>query len=919
MRRFLASIFLSIWAVVPAQAQVDETPAAILVLDASGSMWGQIDGVNKIVIAREVIGEMLQDLPSSQALGLTVYGHRTRGDCADIETLIEPGPDTRDAIATAVNAINPRGRTPMTASVVEAARALRHTENAATVILVSDGIETCEADPCAIAAELEAAGVGFTAHVIGFDVEDPEARAQMQCIADNTGGQFLTADNAEELAEALEQVAVAPAPITTPVTIRAVVEPDMSAPVSPLEWSIFDSDGSPVQSATQAPGLTLALLPGTYRAQVLRMAQGTEHGGSFTVEEGVEQTVTVALPFIPPPSFEVTFTARIGGEAGPIITDPVLWDIRPLPENVAETEEGNELVFDLEGGSYTANAYWTVQEVSEEVQFVVVDAPRTVTVVFEEPPLIASLIAPETAVAGSTIEVGWTGPDMDGDYIGIGLASETGGNTWQNYTYTEDGSPLGLLVPPEPGDYLIGYFLGDGRERIAIAPLTVTPVEITLTAPETATAGDTIEIGWIGPDYEGDYVGIGRADASGGNLWENYTYTRDGNPLDLLVPPTPGSYLISYFLSQDRTQMVSVPIEVTDVQVSITAPPEAVAGSSIEIGWTGPDYDNDYIGIGPVDASGGDLWQNYTYTRDGSPMDLLVPPEPGDYLISYFIGQDREIMAQVPITVTELQVGITAPDSAVAGSTIEIGWTGPDYQNDYIGIGRADARGGDQWENYTYTRDGAPLDLLVPTTPGAYVITYFLGQDREVMTQVPITVTPLQSELTAPATAIAGETIEIGWVGPDYDNDYIGIGPSGASGGDLWQNYTYTRDGNPLRLLMPPTGGDYVITYFLGQDRDPLASATISISPVAATLTAPAQAPAGGTLEVGWTGPDYQNDYIGIGRAGATGGAQWEEYVYTRNGNPMIIDVPDEPGAYVLRYFLGQDRVVIAEQPLVVQ
>ena len=58
----------------------------------------------------------------------------------------------------------------MTDAVVAAADSLRYTENAATVILVSDGIETCNPDPCAAAQILAETGVDFTAHVIGFDV-----------------------------------------------------------------------------------------------------------------------------------------------------------------------------------------------------------------------------------------------------------------------------------------------------------------------------------------------------------------------------------------------------------------------------------------------------------------------------------------------------------------------------------------------------------------------------------------------------------------------------------------------------------------------------------------------------------------------------------------------------------------------------
>ncbi len=143
---------------------------------------GQIDGINKIVIAREVVADILADFPADENLGLTVYGHRTRGDCSDIETLIPPAPGTAEAIIDAVNTINPRGKTPMTDAVIAAAEALRFTEEAATVILVSDGIETCNPDPCAAARALEQSGVAFTAHVVGFDVGN-EPRRSPRCSA----------------------------------------------------------------------------------------------------------------------------------------------------------------------------------------------------------------------------------------------------------------------------------------------------------------------------------------------------------------------------------------------------------------------------------------------------------------------------------------------------------------------------------------------------------------------------------------------------------------------------------------------------------------------------------------------------------------------------------------------------------------
>ena len=190
-----------------------QRPATMLVLDASGSMWGQIGGKPKIAIAREAVGSMLSGWNGGE-LGLMAYGHRRKGDCADIEVLQAIGPDTAAGIRKQVNALNPKGMTPITASVRMAAERLRFTEQKATVILVSDGEETCSADPCALGKELESMGVDFTAHVVGFDIEKgSKAHKQLQCLATNTGGRYLEARNATELNKALGEVAAAkPAP-----------------------------------------------------------------------------------------------------------------------------------------------------------------------------------------------------------------------------------------------------------------------------------------------------------------------------------------------------------------------------------------------------------------------------------------------------------------------------------------------------------------------------------------------------------------------------------------------------------------------------------------------------------------------------------------------------------------------------------
>ena len=226
----LSSLVVAVALLVPAATAQAQSAAprapqgpgqSMLVLDASGSMWGQIGGKAKIDIARDAVANMLGSWPASQQLGLMAYGHRSKGNCADIEMLKAPAVLDKAGFQRAVNALQPKGMRPISASVRMAAEQLKFSERKATVILVSDGEETCHADPCALGQELEKLGVNFTAHVIGFDIEKgSKAHAQLQCLATSTGGKYLDARNAEDLNKAMGDVArTVPAPTTPPAKV----------------------------------------------------------------------------------------------------------------------------------------------------------------------------------------------------------------------------------------------------------------------------------------------------------------------------------------------------------------------------------------------------------------------------------------------------------------------------------------------------------------------------------------------------------------------------------------------------------------------------------------------------------------------------------------------------------------------------
>ncbi|KAE9626474.1 vWA domain-containing protein [Parasedimentitalea maritima] len=732
MIRLLLAAVTALFVIVPSESTAQEQSRAILVLDGSGSMWGQIDGTAKISIAQDVVGELLKTLPDNQELGLTVYGHRRKGDCSDIETIIPPEVGQHGAIVEAVNAIKPKGKTPMTDAVINAAEALRYTEEKATVILVSDGIETCNPDPCAAARTLEEAGVDFTAHVVGFNIGDPEAIAQMRCLAEETGGTFRTADTAAELSTALAVIATpAPEPEPDPVSLRA---------------------------------------------------------------------------------------HAIDGRNGPRITEGLIWNLTSPDGSILENQAVADIRTELDRGEYVISVLRIADEETVEKRFGIGSVDKQVVLELPEFRPSATIEGPATAIAGSTIQVRWSGPDQKGDLISV--ADPQTSSPWINYAYTKDGPFLDLVMPSEEGAYELRYVSSDHRKVLATQAITVTPVEASVTPPDTMPAGASVLIDWMGPDYKSDVIAV---TAPGTDQLINYVYTKHGSPAELMLPPEPGDYDIVYRMSQKNRILARMPVTVTGLQYSVSGPASAPAGSDVQVDWIGPDYRSDIIAVAEIGADNR-KYLSYTYTKQGSPLDLTLPLKPGRYEIRYILGQGSVVQATTEIEVTEIGASLTAPETAPAGSTIQIDWQGPDYRGDIIVISKPDEPDR-SYLNYSYTKGGTPLDLTLPALPGDYVVKYLAGAERKSLTTSEITVTEVFATLSAPPSASAGGKIEVIWTGPDYRGDIIAIGVPGEN----YQTYSYTRNGSPLTITAPAKPGNYEIRYVMKADRRTIATAPLTV------------------------------------------------------------------------------------------
>ncbi len=657
----------------PQAAPAPDTGRVMIVLDASGSMWAQIAGKTKIEIAREALAELLRGWDPKIEVGLMAYGHRRKADCADIEILAPAAPVDAARLTKLVNAIRPNGKTPLSAAVRQAAQSLKFDKDRATVILLSDGIETCDADPCEVAAELEKLGVGFTTHVIGFDVQRRD-EGGLRCLANATGGRYFSANDAAALRDSLRaaktEVTAKPAPAPRPAPAATTPPPNASLTAPP----------------SVTAGMPLSV--------------------GWTGPHGKDDYVGFAQP-----GKMQTGGNWIKTEAG-----------NPLPMRAPERPGPYELLYMQNDPSRPL-------------------ARRAIEVT----PARATLEAVETITLGSTVDVQWTGPNGPRDYVTV-VNPEATNDQYGSYAYTSNGSPAKIRVPDKPGTYELRYITGSAHEMLARRTVIALPAETSIDAPASAPAGSKIKVRWSGPNNQGDYLTVVKPEASN-EAYLSYFYTERTTPEggSLELPIQVGDYEIRYVSGQSKQILARKPITTNSIGATLDAPAEAPAGSTVTVRWTGPNYDNDYITVVAPNAPK-DAYLKYFYTSRTSPTPgrLELPILAGTYELRYVAGQNKDVLARRPIKTLPLSVSLQAPDSAPAGGSLKVSWTGPNYDGDYITIVEAGASN-EAYGSYFNTKNTPPNQgsLKLPAKPGAaYEIRYVAGQGKEILARRKVQVVP---------------------------------------------------------------------------------------------------------------------------------------------------------------------------------
>ncbi len=243
----IAPVWLLVFLLAATHLSAQEKVTRILfVFDASGSMAGQWEGQQKFDIARSLLLNAVDSLEASPdhiEIGLRIFGHQSYkgvNDCQDSKLEVPFAHDNRQAIAATLNRIEIQGQTPIAYSLFESLKDFPQDPFAKNVIiLITDGLETCDGDPCAVGPLLRKNNISLRPFVIGLGLGE-EGAAFFDCV-----GNFYNADDSESFQEALD-IVISQAINTTTAQIN-LLDDNHQPTETNIEVSLYDNYGGTME------------------------------------------------------------------------------------------------------------------------------------------------------------------------------------------------------------------------------------------------------------------------------------------------------------------------------------------------------------------------------------------------------------------------------------------------------------------------------------------------------------------------------------------------------------------------------------------------------------------------------------------------------------------------------------------------
>jgi len=331
--------------------------------------------------------------------------------------------------------------------------------------------------------------------VIGFNVTDPVDLSQLQCMAENTGGQFVAVANGAELSQALQSVS----------NVFDQIDGGLNGDAASV-----DNNGNAASSNTNA-------------------LQGGDEGAQIYIEPLDRHAAAHQSPEILTRR-EVTGGNKPGGHS----------KSRVEVESIKRPAHGNDTSTGSDGSGDGAEQVIKQMQAGTDTG-VVTELPASSVAVIAVP---VELTVPPVLYTSQVFTARWTGSGDAGDLVTIALP-DSPADVWVQAVAVASGRKLKLTAPDQPGEYEVRY-VSAAREVLAAVAVTVRKAEATLIAPAEARSGRLVRIRWKGGTKDPkDSIVITRKDAPTSSAI-NRRVIRTETSVMLLMPSRPGEYELRY-------------------------------------------------------------------------------------------------------------------------------------------------------------------------------------------------------------------------------------------------------------------------------------------------------------------------------------------------------------------------------------
>jgi hypothetical protein len=216
----------------PANNTAANTTQIELILDDSGSMAEAAGGQAKINIAKDSMNKIIDELKTKANLevALRIYGHQNK-ECTNSIVEIPMSRINPYLLKSKIKDLQPLGYTPIYYSLTQSVNDFdQNIAGDKVIVLITDGLESCNGDPCAAAKALQAGGVISQINVVGFGLTQTEINT-LQCIVEPSKGIIVGANNPTEFMSAMQKI------------INKTMDK------SNLNVSVIGADGKPIQAS----------------------------------------------------------------------------------------------------------------------------------------------------------------------------------------------------------------------------------------------------------------------------------------------------------------------------------------------------------------------------------------------------------------------------------------------------------------------------------------------------------------------------------------------------------------------------------------------------------------------------------------------------------------------------------------------